>query len=270
MWSTIQKRGRYGFDSHSLHKKKIKKCKIMKNNKKTIALTTSFLLLFVFGSFLFPIVKATETYTKIEEIEDFSCVDDIWLNEIFSGRGTFIHFQVGFDELGQYIPFFKFNLTNKPENYIKAKIVLTFHEISNFLVAPCYLSNNSWTEEELTWETIPEIEPYPPPILPFSVDYGSFEHVLYYINIIKYTEQEFLSICLFSSAYSETDIWEGYSKEYPVESVRPKIIWTVEHEIIISQNNEIIFLFLGLFVGSLGVCVAIGVFMVLNKRKSKI
>jgi len=38
----------------------------------------------------------------------------------------------------------------------------------------------------------------------------------------------------------------------------------------ISQNNEIMFLLIGLFIGLVGVCVVIGVFMVLNKRKSKI
>lgn len=38
----------------------------------------------------------------------------------------------------------------------------------------------------------------------------------------------------------------------------------------ISQNNEIIFLLIGLFIGLVVVCVVIGVFMVLNKKKSKI
>ncbi|GAH90970.1 unnamed protein product, partial [marine sediment metagenome] len=37
-----------------------------------------------------------------------------------------------------------------------------------------------------------------------------------------------------------------YSKEYVVESVRPKVVWTVEHEIV---EQEIMFLVIGLFMG---------------------
>lgn len=243
----------------------------MKNNKKIIALTISILLLFIFGTFLLPITKATETYTTIEEIEDFSCIDDTYIySDSYYIRGNYPTWKVGFDESNQYMTFFKFNLSNKPENYIKAEVILTFFEHGLFLVVPCYFSNNSWNEEELTQETIPEIDPYPPPILPFSVDYGDFINVFYYIDITEYSEQQFLSFCLFSTAYSEIDVCEGYSKEHPTKAVRPKVVWTVKHEVVIPQNNEVLFLIVGLSIGLIVGLVAVGVIIVLNKRKSKI
>ena len=252
----------------------------MKNNKKIIALTTSILLLFVFGSFLLPVVKATETYT--EEIEDFSCVDDTY---VYSGwnympYGGLPLLKVGFDEYGGFVALFKFNLTNKPENYIKAEIVVTFQDYSgyNSLILPLLIYNNSWNEE-MTYEEFSNInEPFEPIILPFSPEYGTldwefgFVNVIYSIDIHEYTEQEFLSFGLICTPYSSLleVINTVYSKEYPVEAVRPKIIWTVEHDIVLPQNNEPLFLITGLSIGLIVGLVAVGVVIVLNKRKSKI
>lgn len=250
-------------------------------NKKIIALTTSILLLFIFGNILLPMIKATETYT--EEIEDFSCVDDTY---VYSGWSYMNHgdsplltvgYDIQFDLMEQYCTVFKFDLTNRPENHIKTEVVLTFKEHGMNILVPFYLSNNAWNEEELTNDNFPEIE-YPPTILPYSTNlhiiYGvGYIEVTYDIDITEYSEFQFISFGLviaYVSSDFEEDISTIYSKEYPTESVRPKIIWTVEHEIVIPQNNEIMFLFLGLFTGLVGVCATIGVFMVLNKRKSKI
>lgn len=259
----------------------------MKNNKKTIALTTSFLLLFVFGSFLFPIVNATETYTTIEEIEDFSCVDDTY---IYSGTSDNQNFGdsplllVGYDsnytlDTKYYFALFKFDLSNKPENCIKAEIIPTFKTYSGYIIIIPFLLHNNWNEV-MTYEEFYELsEPSELTILPFSTDYdmsiGEFIHVVYSIDIFEYIEQESISFalwCLPPHSKDPEDISTVYSKEYPAESVRPKIIWTVEHEveheIIILQNNEIPFLLAGLFIGLIVGLVVVGVVIVLNKKFS--
>ena len=254
----------------------------MKNNKKIIALTTTTLLLLIFGSFLFP-VKATGTYT--EEIEDFNCVDDTY---IYSGW-SYVDFgdspllTVGYDidytlDTEYYTALFKFDLSNRPEDYTKIEAVLTFKEHGMGILVPYYFSNNSWNEEELTNDNLPEID-YPPTILPYSTNlhiiYGvGYIDVTYDIDITEYSEFQFISFGLviaYVSSDFEEDISTIYSKEYPTESVRPKIIWTVEREIVIPQNNDIIFLLTGLFSGlSIGLVVA-GIFLKkLVKIKSKI
>lgn len=256
----------------------------MKNNKKIIALTTSILLLLIFGTFLLPTAKATETYT--EEIEDFSCVDDTY---VYSGWSYFIFgdsplLTVGYDidytlETEHYFALFKFDLTNRPENYIKAEVVLTFNDYGMNILIPVYISNNSWNEEEVTYEGMGNILDFPPIPLPFSFNSLpalsiGFIDVSYNIDIIEYSESQFISFCLFinyESSDFEEDISTIYSKEYPTESVRPKIIWTVEHEIVIPQNNEIVFLLIGLFSGlSIGLVIATIFLKKLSKRKSKI
>lgn len=254
----------------------------MKNNKKIIALTISTLLLLIFGSFLLPMTKATETYTTTEEIEDFSCIDDTYffIFDFFGlsfGTSPLLYVGYGVDE--QYVALFKFNLTNKPENCIKVEIILTFRDYSGYnLILPILIHNNSWNEE-MTYEDFTELgEPFEPTILPFSPNYNTidlgigFINVFYSIDITEYSEQDFLSLglsCL--SIYSSLleDIYSVYSKEYLVEAVRPKIVWTVEHEIVIPQNNEILFLVIGLSIGLIVGLVAVGVVIVLNKRKSK-
>ena len=252
-------------------------------NKKIIA---SILTLFVFGIFLFPITIATETYTTIEEIEDFSCVDDTYVYSgwSYADHGSLPLLTVGYDiddytlETEYYIALFKFDLTNRPENYIKAEVVLTFNDYGINGLIPIYLSNNSWNEEELTYEKTGDMVDYPPIILPFSFNthfaYGiGFTDVSYNIDITEYSESQFVSFCFGSVIISsdfEEDISTIYSKEHSIESVRPKIIWTVEHEIVPQQNNEILFLIIGLSVGLIVGLVAVGVIIVLNKRKSKI
>jgi len=255
----------------------------MKNNKKIIALTTSILLLFVFGSFLLPVVKATETYT--EEIEDFSCVDDTYVYSGWSyvNRGDSPLLSVGYDidvytlKTEMYIALFKFDLTNKPENYIKAEVVLTFNDNGMIILIPAYLSNNSWNEETATYEKIGDMVDFPPIALPFSfnsrVVFGiGFIDVTYDIDITEYSEFQFVSFYLtigYSSSDYEEDISVIYSKEYPVEAVRPKIIWTVEHDIVLPQNNEPLFLIIGLSIGLIVGLVEVVVVKVLNKRKLK-
>lgn len=255
----------------------------MKNNKKIIALTTSIFLLFAFGSFLLPIVKATETYTK--EIEDFSCVDDTY---VYGGWSYINHgdsplLNVGYDinytlDTKYYSALFKFNLTNKPENYIKTEVVLTFNDYGMITLIPVYLSNNSWNEEELTFEELDyTMVDFPPIMLPFSFNsravFGiGFIDVTYDIDITEYSEFQFISFAFavgYSSSDYEEDISTIYSKEYPVESVRPKIIWTVEHDIVLPQNNEPLFLIIGLSIGLIVGLVAVGIIIVLNKRKFK-
>lgn len=251
-------------------------------NKKIIVLTTTTLLLLIFGSFLFP-VKATGTYT--EEIEDFNCIDD---THIYSGgfgyfpSGDSPLLTVGYDidytlDTEHYTALFKFDLSNRPEDYTKIEVVLTFKEHGMGILVPYYFSNNSWNEEEATNDNLPEID-YPPTILPYSTNihmiYGfGYIDVTYDIDITEYSEFQFVSFGLaiaYVSLDFEEDISTIYSKEYPTESVRPKIIWTVEHEIVVPQNNEIMFLLIGLSIGLIVGLVAVGVFMVLNKRKSKI
>lgn len=256
----------------------------MKNNKKIIVLTTSILLLFVFGMFSLPIVKATETYT--EEIEDFSCVDDTY---IYSGwnnmpYGNLPLLTVGYDidytlDTKYYSAIFKFDLTNKPENPIKAEIIVTFQDYSGYnLILPILIHNNSWNEE-MTYEELSNFnEPSEPTILPFSPEYGTlgfgfgFVNVIYSIDIHEYTEQEFLSFALIMLPYSSVseDISTIYSKEYPIETFRPKIMWTVEHDIVLPQNNEPLVLIIGLSVGVIVGLIVAPVIIVLNKRKSKI
>ena len=254
----------------------------MKNKNKVIALTTSILLLFVFGSFLLPTVKATETYT--EEIEDFSCVDDTYVYGGWSyvNRGDSPLLTVGYDidytlETEGYIALFKFDLTNRPESYIKAEVILSFNDYGMITLIPAYLSNNSWNEETATYEKIGDMVDFPPIALPFSfnsrVVFGiGFIDVSYDIDITEYSEFQFVSFYLgisyLSSDYEE-DISVIYSKEYPVEAVRPKIIWTVEHDIVLPQNNEPLFLIVGLSIGLIVGLVAVGVVIVLNKRKIK-
>ncbi len=251
-------------------------------NKKIITLTTSILLLFIFGNFLLPITRAIETYT--EEIEDFSCVDDTYFNSDmpWRGYGSSPLLNVGYDDYGNYIALFKFDLSNRPENYIKAKVILNFHDYPGYTNnIPFLIHNNSW-DETYTYEELDfgePGEPWEPTILPYSINYGEcvmgygFSLVSYFIDIIEYSDQELLSFGLIMLPYSPVLLQEVstiYSKEYVVESVRPKIIWTVEHEIVKSQNNEILFLIIGLSVGLIVGSVAVGVFIVLNKRKSKI
>ena len=137
----------------------------------------------------------------------------------------------------------------------------------------------------MTYEEFNEsFEPSEPTILPYSTDYdisiGEFINVVYSVDISEYIEQEFISFvlaCLPVHSEDPEDINTIYSKEYSVESVRPKIIWTVEHEIVIPQNNEIPLLaglFIGLVVGLFGVGAIIVLnkkfSLTLNKRKSKI
>ena len=114
-------------------------------NKKIIVLTTTTLLLLIFGSFLLP-VKAVGTYT--EEIEDFSCVDDTYIYSGVSGHQNFGDsplLTVGYDidytlDTEYYASLFKFDLTNRPENYIKAEVVLTFKDHGMIILIPYYFS----------------------------------------------------------------------------------------------------------------------------------
>ena len=245
----------------------------------------SILTLFVFGIFLFPITIATETYTTIEEIEDFSCVDDTYVYSgwSYADHGSLPLLTVGYDigysmDTEYYIALFKFDLTNKPKNYIKAEAVLTFNDYGMGTLIPIYNSNNSWNEEELTYEKTGDMVDYPPIPLPFSFNshliFGvGFIDVSYDIDITEYSESQFVSFYLASAIISsdfEEDISTIYSKEHSIESVRPKIVWTVEHEIVPQQNNEILFLIIGLSVGLIVGLVAVGVIIVLNKRKPKI
>jgi len=255
----------------------------MKNNKKIVVIT-SILLLSMFGAFLLPITKATETYTTTEEIEDFSCIDDTY---VYSGwnymnYGDSPLLTVGYDidytlETEGYVALFKFDLTNRPKNYIKAEVVLTFNDYGMNILIPAYLSNNSWNEETATFEELGYMADFPPITLPFSfnshVIFGiGFIDVTYNIDITEYSEFQFVSFYLAMSYHSsdfEEDISTIYSKEYPDESVRPKIIWTVEHNLVLLQTNELLFLIslsLGLIAGLVIICVII----ILYKRKSKI
>jgi len=254
----------------------------MKNKKIIIA---SILTLFVFGIFLFPITIATETYTTIEEREDFSCVDDTYIysgwSYVNSGNSPLL--TVGYDvddytlETEYYAAVFKFDLTNRPENYAKVEAVLTFKDHGMITLIPVYIADNSWNEEELTSDSTLEVD-YPPTILPYSTNlhliFGiGFVDVTYDIDITEYSEFQFISFVLatgYISSDFEEDISTIYSKEYPIESVRPKIVWTVEHEIVPQQNNEILFLIIGLAIGLIVGLVAVGVIIVLNKRKPKI
>ncbi len=256
----------------------------MKNNKKIIALTTSILLLFVFGSFLLPIAKATETYTTTEEIEDFSCVDDTYVYSGWSymNYGDSPLLTVGYDidytlDTELYLSLFKFDLTNRPENYVKAEVVLSFNDYGMIILVPVYNSNNSWNEETLTTEGVSYMMEYPPIFLPFSLNsrasFGiGFIDVTYNIDIIEYSEFQFVSF-LFGISYTslepEEDLYTIYSKEYPVESVRPKIIWTVEHDIVLPQNNEPLFLIIGLSVGLIAGLVAVGVIIIIERIRKR-
>lgn len=258
----------------------------MRNDKKIVALTTFIFLLFIFGTFLLPITKATETYITTEEIEDFSCIDDTYVysgwSYVDSGNSPLL--TVGYDvddytlNTEFYIAFFKFDLTNRPENYIKAEVILTFNDYGVNTLIPVYISNNSWSEEGLTYEEAGYIVDLPPTVLPFSfnshVVFGiGFVDVSYDIDITEYSEFQFISFGLgisYISSDFEEDISTVYSKEYPVETVRPKIIWTVEVEHTIKEPvvilEYILFALLGLIIGTIGTAIPLIIKLKKNKR----
>lgn len=242
-----------------------KRYKKLKNNKKITALAVSILLLF--GTFLLPITKATETYITTEEIEDFSCIDDTYVSDIYpdTNYGSEDTWIAG-DYIGSGLcfPYFRFNITEKPSDFIKVEVRLNIMTLGG-LIIPGYVSNLTWTEDSITYNNRPT--PDMIYLVPITIIYDIIScEVL--IDITSYSNNNYISFAL---AMSGIDTYlVGYTKEHTNQDFIPSIVYTIEHEIVIPQNNEIVFLLIGLFLGlSIGLTIATIFLKKLSKIKSK-
>lgn len=225
----------------------------MKNIKSKLILLV--LLGVFFSSFAISFVKADTTYTTIEKIEEFSCTDDAYVDEEMPDEnyGDLAVWFAGEHGSYEYWAFFKFNLTDKPEGYIEAEVVLTSTLV---LLFPILVSDSNWTEESITWNTIP---PPSATVLPFSLSLAPPASVVHFhINITDYADNDYVSFVLVSQP-GEGDYASGFSKEHTTEDARPKVIWTYEvaHTIEEPSNllENIIFGSVGLIIGIIGTAI---------------
>ena len=251
-----------------------------KNNKKAIVLTTSILLLFVFGMFSLPIVKATEIYTTTEE---HTTTKDAYTSSYSPdwNSGYYPLWYAGmnhYDFHGGYsyqYAYFGFNLSNTPENTIKTQIKVPIN-IANMnqedIVILFTLSTDSWDENTITYNNRPNATIYAFNMAIFTNFLSSLYYIIDITSLILEAGDEITVITegnRYNSSLDEHPI-TGYTKECGDTSLASSIIYTIEHEIILPQNNEPLFLIIGLSIGLIAGLVAVGVIIVLNKRKSKI
>ena len=243
-----------------------------KNNKKAIAITTSIFLLFVFGMFSLPIVKGTETYTTTEE---HTTTKDAYTSSYSPdwNSGYYPLWYAGmnhYDFHGGYsyqYAYFGFNLSNTPENTIKTQIKVPINTANinqEDVVILFTLSTDSWDENTITYNNRPNATMY---VLNVAIFIGFLSTSLYYImditSQILEAGDEITVITegnRYNSSLDEYPI-TGYTKECGDTSLVTSIIYTIEHEIVLPQNNDIVFLLTGLFSGlSIGLVVA-GIFL---------
>lgn len=238
--------------------------------KKKFDLTILLVLIGIFMiSFSISFINADITYITVETLDDFSCTDDTFVdyNNPNTNYGNLGTWKIGnnFSDFW-YFSYFKFNLSNKPENFIKGEISLTFFAYGIELTLPFYVLNTSWTEEIITWND----RPFPEltDLLPFTISADQvMGNVKYYIDITAYTENELLSFMLYNQDDYES---EGYSKEHLNINVKPKIIWTYEIEHTIESPNDLVNIGIGLASGlAIGIIGTAIPFIIKLRKRSK-
>ncbi|KKL69258.1 hypothetical protein LCGC14_2116760 [marine sediment metagenome] len=247
-------------------------------NKKLITLTTSILFLMIFGIFLIPIAKATKTYTT----EEHSTTKDAWIYDLSPdlNTGNYPYWNAGYDgydiDIGSMIAFFGFNISDMPENTIKVQIKIPVAPTSingDNIYQMFFYSTENWDESTITYNNAPNTTTYMMNIIPNLAIFISMISIYYILDITsKISEDEITIITrgrLYESSLDEYPL-TGYTKESGELTLVPSIIYTIENEIIPPQNNEILFLVIGL-IGGVGIgCVVVGIIAFLNKRKTKI
>lgn len=192
--------------------------------------------------------KADVTYTTIETLEDYCCIDDSYVNQSSpdDNYGDLIFWSLEHSTSNWMMTYFKFNLTNKPNNTTNSEVILSLTPYFDRTIAPMFVSNNSWTEESITWNNQPPISME---YLPFEIvmDIGEME-INCHINISDYLSSEMISFLIVSPTELDGSIL-GYSKEYVDAKFRPKIVWTYELEHLIKEPYDLIG---NLIVGSIG------------------
>lgn len=165
------------------------------------------------------------TYKTVEEIEVYSCTDDTYVDsdapdENYGNETAWL----SGNYLGTkwYYAYFKFNLSDKPNNIVKGIVSLQIIIGAFDLVLPIYLNNNSWTEEEITYNNRPL--PSGMVIIPFYMGVNESK-ITYYIDITDYAEDPFISFMIYSDTTADCG---GFTKEYQFLSDNPRIIWTYE------------------------------------------
>jgi hypothetical protein len=224
------------------------------------------LISLLFGSTCFGIVKADIKYTTVETLEDYCCIDDSYVNNSMpnTNYGDLESWHVEYSTSDWVLSYFKFNLTNKPNDIINSEVILTGY--LNILIFPLFNSDNSWTEENITWNN----QPIPSPTyLPFEIvieDVYGYEYECH-INISNYLSSEIISVVLINPIMSD-GYAIGHSKESIDTESRPKILWTYEEEHVIEETYDLMG---DIIVGSIGFgigfIVTSALFIGLRRRK---
>ena len=249
----------------------------MRHNKKIII--ASILLLSIFGMFLIPVVKATETYITTEEY--IATKDTIISSNMPDANfGNFPNWKVGYDvsNYGYDYAYFGFDISNVPENMTKTQIRIPINIVNikmEDIILGFALTANSWNEDGVTYNTRLNATHF---IINMIIVVGVMS--LYYLIDVTSIISEFgdeITVIVsgnnYNSSLGEYPIM-GYTRECGDDSIVPSIIYTIENEIIIPppplpQDTDISFLIIGLFIGIVVGVVGVIIPVLFKRNKSK-
>ena len=123
--------------------------------------------------------------------------------------------------------YFKFDITEPPENWEKAEIKLYSEKypIGGYFDLDVYLINESWDEMTTTWNNKPKLEKY---IMTLDFYYEDDYGLYFLIDVSDYvTNESTISIGINASfCQTEDNYAKIYTKEYHLNSLKPRLIWS--------------------------------------------
>ncbi len=249
-------------------------------NKKSLIILTSIILFTLAGCMVNIKASSPTTYLTTEE---YPVIKDSYTRSYAPdyNSGAYPSWSAGSDlVMGTEQAFLGFNNSKMPENTINVQIKIPIY--TGYLMgvssieAYFVLVNIEWEEDIITYINTGITLENTKYITKMAL-FMSITSVYYLLDITTLIDNlEEITIVVmgptYNSSLDEHPIM-GFTKEYGDLSLVPSIIYTIEHEIIPPQiplNNEILFLVIGLSIGLVIGLVAVGVIIILNKRKSKI